>query len=394
MPAVPAIPDPRPFPDPAVAGPAAARLYALADESLAATTGQIATARDAEIEAGLARLLAAHDGAGLAALLDGAPSVAVGRHLWRLLAKVFTAATRRGGGGAALTATVFALPVVVVAAIEGGGRDSRLTLPCVLDDAAALAAILRDHGALGGNRTVGFANVLCGADAIDTPALPRILAWQGLTEGSEAGVAALPEVPPLPIAIAGTGESVYLRMLVGRAVAAPGVDLLASTEVGGWGTPLAHALSRQLAVPGASVLALPRAPQAPLAAVRAGRIAQREVGAQLFAGNAIRRIRAAVGEPTAVISAHRVPDAPGGGELRLSLSSPLDPREAEGFRCPLYPLDRPGDVATMLVDLLRDCRVADIRVLSGVHADRVPGTGQLLLFKPETIPGGDAGTLH
>jgi len=59
----------------------------------------------------------------------------------------------------------------------------------------------------------------------------------------------------------------------------------------------------------------------------------------LFAGNAIRRIRAAVGEPTAVISAHRAPDAPGGGELRLSLSSPFDPRDAEGFRCPLHPLD-------------------------------------------------------
>jgi hypothetical protein len=118
------------------------------------------------------------------------------------------------------------------------------------------------------------------------------------------------------------------------------------------------------------------------------------VGAQLFASNAIRAIRAAVGEPTAVISAHRAPDAPGGGELRLSLSSAFAPRDAEGFRCPLHPLDQPGDVAAMLVDLLRDCRVADVRVLAGVHPDRVPGTGQRLLFKPETIPDGDAATLH
>ncbi len=118
----------------------------------------------------------------------------------------------------------------------------------------------------------------------------------------------------------------------------------------------------------------------------AGRAAQREVAAQIFASNAIRKFRATVGEPTAVISAHRAPDAPGGGELRLSLSSPFEPRDAEGFRCPLYPLDRAGDVVTMLVDLLRDCRVTDIRTLAGVHADLVDGTGAPLLFKPDSIP--------
>jgi len=103
-------------------------------------------------------------------------------------------------------------------------------------------------------------------------------------------------------------------------------------------------------------------------------------------GNALRKLRASVGEPSAVISAHRAPDAPGGGELRLSLSSPFEPRDAEGFRCPLYPLDRAADVAAALVQLLRDCRVADIRVLAGIHPDRDPATGLRLLFKPDTIP--------
>ena len=72
--------------------------------------------------------------------------------------------------------------------------------------------------------------------------------------------------------------------------------------------------------------------------------------------------------------------------MRLSLSSPFEPRDAEGFRCPLYPLDRAGDVVTMLVDLLRDCRVTDIRTLAGVHADLADGTGSPLLFKPDSIP--------
>jgi hypothetical protein len=117
------------------------------------------------------------------------------------------------------------------------------------------------------------------------------------------------------------------------------------------------------------------------------------VGAQLFASNAIRKLRAAVGEPSAVISAHRCAAAPGGGELRLSVSSPFDPRQAEGFRCPLFPTDRVGDVASMLVDLLVDCRVTDVRVLPGIHPDRDPQTGMMLLFKPEPTAGA-VQTLH
>jgi hypothetical protein len=40
----------------------------------------------------------------------------------------------------------------------------------------------------------------------------------------------------------------------------------------------------------------------------------------------------------------------------------------------------------MLMDLLRDCRVADVRVLPGVHADRDPVTGGPLLFKATGPP--------
>jgi len=101
-----------------------------------------------------------------------------------------------------------------------------------------------------------------------------------------------------------------------------------------------------------------------------------------------------VGEPAAVISAHRAADAPGAGELRLSLSSPFEPRDAQGFRCPVYPWERVVDVATMLVELLHDCRVTDIRAVAGVHADRDPLTGGPLLFKPETLPPAFAVTIH
>jgi len=69
------------------------------------------------------------------------------------------------------------------------------------------------------------------------------------------------------------------------------------------------------------------------------------------------------------------------GEVRLSLSSPLDPRSAEGFRCALAPLDRVDDVVAMMLTLLADCRVSDVQRLAGIHPDRDATTGQPLLFK-------------
>jgi hypothetical protein len=197
-------------------------------------------------------------------------------------------------------------------------------------------------------------------------------------------------IRPAPLAFGAGHENVHLRFLVGTAVAKPGADLFRDAAVGAWGMPLARELSHELSIGGGAALALPRAPQRPLPAVAQGQAARREVGAQVFASNAIRRIRAAVGEPVAVISAHRAPDAPGGGEVRLSLSSPFAPRDAEGFRCPLYPLDRAGDVATMLERLMADCRVTDVRVVAGVHPDRDPATGLTLLFKPDAPPGAEA----
>ena len=197
---------------------------------------------------------------------------------------------------------------------------------------------------------------------------------------------------PAPIALSGGPETVHLRFLVGRALAAPGVDLLHNVEVGKWGIPFTQALGRELGAPGISVLALPRAPQSLVRAVQQGRAAQREVGAHIFAGNAIRKLRASVGEPTAVISAHRAPDAVDGGELRLSLSSPFDPREAEGFRCPLFPLDRVEDVVAMLTELLSECRVTDVRVVPGLHGDRDPVSGLPLLFKGDDVPAAGIAT--
>jgi hypothetical protein len=374
---MPEIDDPRAFPDPAAAPTEAARLHALAIASQAAATTQESVAIDTEIRPALGALLVPGRGEDLATAFATAPSAAAYRHLWRLLVEC----ERVPGPAGTVSVTVFALPVIVVAGIDGGS-EGHATLPCMLADVTTLADILREHRALAGNQSFALANVLVSTRAIDLAQLPGLLARRALTEAAAPAHA----LEPAPIALRGGPESVHLRYLVGSALAAPGADLLRDAEVGTWGMPLAQALGRQLAAPGTSVLALPRAPGSLLQAMRQGRSAQREVGVHVFAANAIRKLRVSVGEPTAVISAHRAPDALNGGELRLSLSSPFDPREAEGFRCPLYPQENMADVVAMLTGFLAECRVQDVRVVPGVHADRDLETGLPLLFKGDGLP--------
>jgi hypothetical protein len=370
---------------------AAAPLIDLAAESLAAASVHGAAA----LERALAVRLAAHLQSGQAGLvgdaMEAAPSVAVARALSRGLIEAWALASRPAGGEG-VAAALFALPVVIIV----GGEERALrdnpapAVDAILADTEPLAALLRGARALPGHQAFALANALVAPDAIDVPRLSALLAWQELAAGAAP---ARRDLPPAPIVVQPGEQSVHLRFLIGTALVGTGADA-AAADTSGWAMPFARELSRQLSAPGLSVLALPRLPQSPPAALQHGRAAQREVAAQLFVSNAIRKLRAATGEPAAVISAHRAAGAPGGGELRLSLSSPFDARAAEGFRCPLFATDRVGDVAAMLGDLLRDCRVADVRILPGVHADRDPQTGLALLFKADAVPAAAQTSFH
>jgi hypothetical protein len=361
-------------------------LFEMAEASLAASAVARADEIDRALVMALTQRLIAGEGSFVAELLDAAPSAPIVRHLWRRLIDAWREASR-GEDDDGLTATLFAIPLVLVAA----GKDADGEIAAVLVDTLRIAAILREHRALGGSETFALASPLVTSDAFDLARLPQLLAWQ--RQAADGGVDHL-DLHPTPIVTKVGQEGVHLRFLAGVALAAPQADLLRETGSATGAMALAQELARQLAGPGYSVLALPRAAQSPLAALQQGRAAQRDIGAQLFASNAIRRLRASVGEPSAVISAHRCAGAPGGGELRLSLSSPFDPSRAEGFRCPLFAGDRAADVARMLADLMRDCRVTDVQALPGVHADRDPATGLTLLFKADAVADARQSIVH
>ena len=99
---------------------------------------------------------------------------------------------------------LFAIPVVVVAGIEGAGI-ARATLPVACSpmrprSSRSCASTARSAG----NRTIALSNALVGADALDLARLPDLLAWRALGETPRA-------LPPAPIAVAGGAESVHLR---------------------------------------------------------------------------------------------------------------------------------------------------------------------------------------
>jgi hypothetical protein len=270
--------------------------------------------------------------------------------LWQA---VCDAASHAGSASAdaGVVVRLFTLPLVIV---TGSRRPAKL--PGIVPDIAAIADLFKQHGALGPARNFGLGNALCSLETIESVQPAEIYAWT-----RDAG-ATRRELPPSAIEIAEPGEHVYLRYLVGAAIAPAAEPSFVETasNIGVWGMPLTRALTTQLAQPNIEVLPLARPPLDLLRAGQAGRYAQLEIAFNLFASNAVRRLRGGTGDPDAVISAHD------DGDIRVSLSSPFDETTIEGFRWPLHPLDDLSSVLSSIAGMLADCRIINVRYTESV----------------------------
>jgi hypothetical protein len=347
------IPDPRVWPATSGIPSRAADLYAMVDAALDATTQSAEERHNAEASRAIAAWLD-DDARGFARACESAPSVAIARHLRRLLAEWERGSEEHRG---TLHLSLFAIPLVLVVALDA--PSSPITLPCVLSQMRELETLLRDANTFGGAKTFTIAPAVTDVDAIDVAELPGVLARADrlATEMTRGTL----DIRPASIVADSRSETVVLRFIVGSVLTAPQRDPFAASAIGKWGIPLSQALSSDLRVPGVSLLALPRPPERLVRAVLTGRANAREVSAQLFASNALRQFRASVGEPTATIGVERDEATPGHAFATVSLSSPFASREPSVFRCPIYPYEPVNDVVAMLVTLLRDCRVEDIR---------------------------------
>ena len=329
----------------------------------------------------LAGWLAPGQGGALARLFAGVPSVAVYRQLWRLLVECERAPAQRPGPRAD--------------AVRDAHRHRRRARSRRRVDDRAGGAPGCDG--IGGHpartrRARRQPELRAGQCAGRRRCARPFQACRTFWRGDRCRIHARRRRATVPPRTVGRRRSrspmatngAHLRFLVGSALAAPEADPLRDRSVARWGIPCragaggAAAPARRVAARASAGAASPhRRRWRP--DVR--RSAKSRHSCSPAAPSASCAARWASPRPSsAFIASTRRPAA---ARVRLSLSSPYDPREAEGFRCPLTPSDDVEDVVRLLTDLMHDCRVTDVRREPGVHADRDPVTGLTLLFKSD-----------
>jgi hypothetical protein len=321
-------------------------------------------------------LEAARDGE-IADSLQAATSPAVYRCLWGSLVRALDGSWRENR---VPVARVFAIPLLIV---TGGKGD--LTVSGVLPDIGGVQRVLEQNGALGPTRNFGLSNALCELETLTRMPLSRIYSIGhdsirpdsirpgSIRPGSIAVVAgatttniATLDLPPSDLILTGTDESVHLRFLAGAAVTAADAPSFLETgaDIGAWGMPLTRELSGQLNVDGLSILPIARPPQDWLSAQISGWRSREELSFQAFVSRVLRRFRAEVGEPEAMIAALD------SGTIALRFTSPFIENRIEVHRWNPHALDDVSEIAQGMLDMLAECRV-DVEVVPTVVSEQV-----------------------
>jgi len=282
--------------------------------------------------------------------LEHVPDAQHYRVLWDALAHVAESPPVESG---AAIARVFALPVILIAE-----NPQACMISGSLPDIGAVQSLFERSGALGPMRNFGLSNALCSLAALES-----LSALEIFRAGHSLDAAAIrTQLPPAEISVTPGREQSHLRFIVGAGISAANAPGFAETgaNIGAWGMELSKLLARQLTNSGLQLLVVPRPPRGLLNAAHAGRCAQLDVALNLFVSNTVRRFRTSAGDPSAILSTHDDCD------LRLTLSSPYAEDLVDGFRWPLAARDDLNDLQRMILQLLSDVRVTDVRVFPSV----------------------------
>lgn len=259
------------------------------------------------------------------------------------------------GGARAL---VFALPLVLVA-----GSREQAQLPGGVEDVAGLNDLLRRHGVFAEGGDVALSGVLLHPDSL--VGLDALTLYK-LSRQGEAAREGLPsEAAPITV----KEEGVFLRYLIGVAIQREGeaCPVKLGGSVGAWGMPLMKFLGEQLKTDGVTLFPIARPPLPAMQALVAGNYARFEVALQVFASSQIRRLRELDKEPVAILSAHD------NGELHFTLSAHGDERNWEGFVWPLASLDNFKLIEENFRELMAECRVREVHILSELQPESRDG---------------------
>lgn len=311
-----------------------------------ASQHEILRAMRREIAANLARA----DETAVRCLFARAPS----NRATRLLTEALEAELTPPRAEAGVQVRVFAIPVLLVAAAA-----QTATLPGVVPDAEAIRQLFEQAGALGPAKNFGFSNALASAEAVEAVpwTLLRQIACGEMMQGLEQM-----DLEPADIVLPGEEERVHLRFLAGAALTPADAPSFVETagDIGRWSAPFTRLLAKQLAVPGATLLPIPRPPATLVRASQQGRFARNELAFQLFLSNALRRARMRFGEPDVTVAAYS--DA----TVRVRLTSPFDAADEEEYRWALQPADELAAVTAGILGLLDEVRLERVEVLDTV----------------------------
>lgn len=254
----------------------------------------------------------------------------------------------------------FAVPVVIVAA-----SARPLSIPGQLADVSALRDIWARHGLFddleegGGQGELWLSNRLINAAGMQSVRPTMAWQWSCLEQAAHEG---WPQLPPAADLQGVSTEAAYLRFI--PAIYKGSQPPQWPRNASGWGRDVSQWLSGLLGASGATVLALPRAPQPLLSALEDGRRAQQDIAGQLFLGNAIRQFREQGRQPAAIIAMHA------NHELRVCLD---DGEQQQLYTRPVEALDDIAALEQELCAFLHECQLPAVHVIATLQADEVGG---------------------
>ena len=311
-----------------------------------------------ELQSLIAEMLISKDNAALNAALLQAPALEAWQALWQAISD----AVETPSSVSSEYAQLFAIPVIIVA---GSAKGTHLS--CEIKNTEAILALLKQHKVLESGTQTFLLPHLVSSDVLSSISLSQQWEWkQAFVPTLQQGQAPALSLEHSPIFI--KEESAWLRFIVGVSLANPSTSSIQlGGNVGSWGMALAQQLGEQLKQEDATVLAIPRAPQALLAAQNTGRQILQETRLQLLASSAIRAIRSKGRTPVAVMAAHE------NNEIRITFSSQEDKERWQGFVWPIHAGDHVEQIGQFALALFHDCQVSDVRIIDTIQPDRDEG---------------------
>ncbi len=358
------LPDPRQYP----AGDLGNMLIHYTQSIIAAPSDEDAALWRESLRGAVGDLLERDDALMLSVALAMVPSRRHYQELWQALRDAVEMPVGR-------RAIVFAIPLVLVA-----GSRGEATLPDHIADVDGLNALLVNHGVFAAGAEVFLSGKLLHPDSVVGISPAQLYRFSRQLQDAARGV----PLALAPSAVTCKEEGVFLRYLTGVAIQPEGADVPVdlSGKIGAWGVPLMKFIGEALHTEGVTLFPIPRAPLPLMQAMVEGQFARLDVALQVFASSLIRRLRDADERPVAVMAAHE------GGELRFTLSAASGSSKREGFIWPLSPLDNVALIEARFVELMRECQVDDIRVLSTLQDDSRDGM-PLFLCAQDLPPAGE-----